>query len=172
MSRVSAHGAARCRPVTTYTMDELVSASGVPERTIRQYVGEGFLPRAEYRGKDTVYGDFHLLGLRAILKLREQGVWRVSALRVRMAALPPDALREFVEGAPPAPAPAPSPPPEPEPAMSPVPAPTEPPAFAPLGERWTHVPLLPGMVLLVRDDAPELVTRLAAEIRERYALGG
>jgi hypothetical protein len=97
-------------------------------------------------------------------------------------------LREYVKRTDP---PAPEPPPPPPPVDPPVldGEPVEPRAKLPRGSstqtdldasprsaradlpdgpRWILAPLLPGMVLMVRDDAAPLVRRAAAEIVERY----
>jgi DNA-binding transcriptional MerR regulator len=39
------------------------------------------------------------------------------------------------------------------------------------GQRYSLVPLLPGMILMVRDDAPSIVRRAALEIVDRYGAG-
>ena len=149
-----------------YTIKQLVSASGYPERSIRHYILEGMLPRPPYRGKDTVYSDLHLIRLRAITKLRreQKTMHRLEPLRAWFKAKSGEEIESFVTGVPLA-LPAPAPPPEPPP---PAPAPT-PASELPLSsERWLHLPLVPGMVLLVKEGAPAIVTRLAAEIREKY----
>jgi hypothetical protein len=93
-------------------------------------------------------------------------VSRVAELKARMAAWEREQqaqqaqrdAADAVANAPP-PEPAPSPPiAPPAPKLSPLP-----------GARFRHVPLLPGMELVVRDDASDLVNRLAAEIHARYA---
>ena len=152
-----------------YTIKQLVAASHCPERSIRQYVLEGMLPRAPYRGKDTVYGDDHLIALRAITKLRkEQKMHRLAPLRAWFAGKSREEIAAFVTGAPITPATppsAPSHPIEPEP-LAPVTDPAPEPVLA--GEKWAHLPLLPGMVLLVREGAPAVVARMAEEIRAKY----
>ncbi len=114
-----------CRPVREYTIKQLVSASGYPERSIRQYIVEGMLPRPPYRGKDTVYSDEHLTRLGAI----QQGSPRAevdasprAASRVVQGEVARRDRVPFVTGVPLAP-PATAPPPEPPPvAVAPAPA--------------------------------------------------
>lgn len=158
-------------------MKQLVEASGFPERSIREYVLQGMVPRPPYHGKDTLYGDVQLTALRAIAKLREEHrMFRIAPLRAWFDAKSPEEVEAFVTGVPlvqaaqaaPPPAPPPAPPAAP-PEEAPVTAP-EPP-LAGVGERWIHLPLVPGMTLLVRDGAPEVVARLAEEIRAKYAIG-
>src|SRR5580693_2876528 len=130
---VRANGRSLCRPVRTFTIKELVAASGYPERSIRHYVQEGFLPRTEYRGKDTLYGDVHHTALRAITKLRrEQKMYRLAPLRAWFAGKTPAEIESFVTGVPIAP---PAPEPEPAPA-APEPPPEPPRAEMSAGERW------------------------------------
>src|SRR5208282_6002320 len=83
-------------------------ASGFPERSIRQYVLEGMVPRPKYRGKDTLYGDAQLIALRAIAKLRkEQRMFRLAPLRAWFAGKSASEIEAFVTGVPvAAPAPA------------------------------------------------------------------
>ena len=154
--------------MATYTIKQLVSVSRYPERSIHQYVVEGMLPRTEYHGKDTLYGDVHLVALRAITKLRdEHKMHRLAPLRAWFAGKSREEIEAFVTGIPIAP-PASAPAPEPAPAAQETRALPSEPAVA--GERWVHLPLVPGMILLVRDGAPEVVTRLAGEIRAKYAV--
>jgi hypothetical protein len=144
----------------TYTISELVAASGYPARTIRQYIQNRVLARPPNHGKSTLYGESYVAALRAIRKLRdERQASRYEDLRAWFAGKSLAQIESFVTGVPVAPAPPPAPP------KVNVPAPAIP------GERWVHVPLVPGMVLLVRDGAPDVVTRLAAEIRAKYASG-
>ena len=160
--------------MATYTTKQLVSASGFPERSIRQYVLEGMVPRPKYRGKDTLYGDAQLIALRAIAKLRkEQRMFRLAPLRAwfagksasenrgvrngrsgrsasarRSGGATRGATRRAAGG---------------EERTTRL-------AAARRGGTWIHLPLVPGMTLLVRDGAPEVVTRLAGEIRAKYGV--
>jgi hypothetical protein len=156
--------------VATFTIKQLVTASGYPERSIRHYVQLGIVPRPPYHGKDTLYADAQLTALRAITKLRdEHRIFRIAPLVAWFEGKSPDAIEAFVNGvAFPPPAPSALPPPAPPP----PPAPTTPSPPNPLatGKRWIHVPLVAGMVLLVPDGAPEIALRLADEIRAKYAL--
>jgi len=57
-----------------YTMDELVSLSGFPRRTIRYYIQEGLLDPPSGRGRGGFYYDSHLDKLRLIRSLQEKGL--------------------------------------------------------------------------------------------------
>jgi hypothetical protein len=50
-----------------------------------------------------------------------------------------------------------------------LPAPSDD-APLPAGPRWALLPLLPGMVLMVREDAASVVKRAASEIIDRYGV--
>ena len=54
-----------------YKLDELAKAAGTSPRTVRYYVQRGLLPPPVFRGKDSAYGEDHLVRLRAIKKLQE-----------------------------------------------------------------------------------------------------
>jgi DNA-binding transcriptional MerR regulator len=55
----------------TYKIEELAAEAGVSPRTVRYYVQRGLLPAPEFRGKDTAYGQAHLLRLHAIKRLQQ-----------------------------------------------------------------------------------------------------
>jgi DNA-binding transcriptional MerR regulator len=55
-----------------WKLDELAERAGVSPRTIRYYVQRGLLPAPTFRGRDTAYGEEHLLRLRAIKRLQER----------------------------------------------------------------------------------------------------
>lgn len=59
---------------TELTIEELADAAEVPVRTIRYYIAEKLLEGPAARGKAAVYGEDHLLRLRLIRALSEQGV--------------------------------------------------------------------------------------------------
>ncbi|MCC7140758.1 MAG: MerR family transcriptional regulator [Candidatus Eisenbacteria bacterium] len=52
----------------TYSIQELVQASGVPRRTVRYYVQLGLIPAPEGAGRGHYYRDEHL---RRLIRLRE-----------------------------------------------------------------------------------------------------
>lgn len=54
----------------TYKLEELAAAAGVSPRTVRYYVQRGLLNAPDFRGKDTAYGEEHLLRLQAIKRLQ------------------------------------------------------------------------------------------------------
>ena len=75
--------------MSTYTIDELAAASGVPSRTIRHYQSERVLPPPQRRGRTAVYTQEHRERLRLIGQLQGRGL-SLRAIR--------DALDEVERG--------------------------------------------------------------------------
>ncbi len=157
--------------MATYTPSQLAEASGVPDRSIRRYVYEGILAFTPYRGKKTTYDEIHLWGLYAMNRLRAEGVYRLDEFKARLSGRSLDELVAIARGTPSSPvgkgatviaSPAPS-----AVAME-APAATVNAPPPPAEPRVRRIPLLPGMELVVREDATDLVKRLAAEIHASY----
>lgn len=53
-----------------YTLDELAKLAGLKPRTVRFYIAQGLLPKADFAGAATRYTDSHLERLRLIKRLR------------------------------------------------------------------------------------------------------
>ena len=53
----------------TLRMRDLIEATGVTDRMVRQYIQRGVLPRASGRGTGPVYSEDHLVRLRAVRRL-------------------------------------------------------------------------------------------------------
>jgi DNA-binding transcriptional MerR regulator len=70
---------------STYTIDELAAAAGLPSRTVRHYQWVGALPPPERNGRVGLYRQAHLDRLRLIARLQERGL-HLRAIR--------DALRQ------------------------------------------------------------------------------
>jgi DNA-binding transcriptional MerR regulator len=150
-------------------MNELVAQTGVAARTIREYMRLGILPRPEGYGMAARYSREHLLRLWAIASLRADG-FLLDQVKARLAQMTPRQLAKYAPRPPraeeeEAPPPAPEPEPANEKALEKTPA--EAPSL-PNATRWVIAPLLPGLALMVRDDASPIVRRAAAEIAERY----
>jgi DNA-binding transcriptional MerR regulator len=174
-----------------YTIDQVARAAGITRRCVRVYVEKGLLPAPVFRGKATTYSEAWLTRLKAIRRLIQVDRLALEDIRRRLAKLSPSEIAALAGVPCPAPgpedahtaaAPAAVPPAgQPAPAearVAPTAAPSspagEPPAVEaggpPLGgERWDHVPLLPGLELHLRSDATALVRRIAAEIVAQYA---
>ncbi len=57
-----------------FSMDELVEASGMTDRTIRYYIEQGLLQNARGRGRSSYYTTEHLERLTRIADLRDRGL--------------------------------------------------------------------------------------------------
>ena len=143
-----------------YRISDLVKATGMSERAIRFYVQNGLLPPATRHGRGHNYTEEHLVRVRAIRRLRGEGL-NVRQMRARLARI--SAADHAILGAPLPDARGSSAAAEkgtlhgaPEEAVS-------------GGESWRRVTLLPGLEIHVRADATPFVLRTAAEIRERYS---
>ena len=74
-----------------YTIADLEAASGVNRRNIHFYIQQGLVPPAAGAGLGARYGDEHLLRLRAIPVLRNQGL-RLDEIREKLAGMESGAL--------------------------------------------------------------------------------
>lgn len=134
----------------SYTIAALAKAAGVTVRTARFYFAEGIVQRPVPRGPATRYTEDQLLRVRAVKKLRFEGM-RLPEIKRRLPSMALDELRALVD----------------PPSAPPVP--TAPSLAADLSmERWDHATLLPGLELRVRSDAGPLVQRIAREIVAAY----
>ncbi len=82
--------------VKTYDIQELVTESGVPRRTIYFYVQQGILPPPEGAGLAAHYNEEHLLRLRLIPALRRQGL-RLDEIRARFGKMGLEEMRRMQE---------------------------------------------------------------------------
>ena len=79
----------------TYDIQQLVTASGVPRRTIYFYVQQGLLPPPNGAGLAAHYTEDHLLRLRMIPTLRDQGM-RLDEIRTRFTGMSADEMRSVL----------------------------------------------------------------------------
>ena len=75
---------------TEWKLAELAAEAGVSPRTVRYYVQRGLLSAPAFKGPDTVYGEEHLLRLKAIRVLQARFL-PLDAIQVELARLSPDA---------------------------------------------------------------------------------
>jgi DNA-binding transcriptional MerR regulator len=83
----------------TFTLDDLVEATGIEARTIRSYIERGLLPSAQSRGRAASYTTDHLDRLRVIKVLRR--AWpnlALSDIRIRLQQLSAENIRALAEG--------------------------------------------------------------------------
>ena len=137
------------------TVRDVMARTGVNPITLRSWIRRAIVPHGRGRARGTRYSEEHVLRILAVQSLRAKGlgleqvanrVWRMSD--EELAAFAPASSNSAT-------------PPAPIAAKTPVAYP-----YRPL--QW--VPLIPGLTLLVDGECGELVTRLAQEIVERYAV--
>ena len=80
-----------------WKLEELAERAAVSPRTVRYYVQRGLLPSPVFRGRDTMYGEHHLLRLRAIRKLQERFL-PLDAIEVELSRLGDVELESIVKG--------------------------------------------------------------------------
>ncbi len=144
---------------TEWKLTELAEAVGVSPRTVRYYVQRGLLPAPPFRGPDTVYGEEHLLRLKAIRVLQARFL-PLDAIQVELQRLTPEALRALADSEVPPPSLPPAPAPEPVPARAPRRDAPPPPVT-----RWQRWELAPGLELHLADTADEKTRALAERVR-------
>ena len=146
-----------------WKLTELAEEAGVSPRTVRYYVQRGLLPAPPFKGPDTVYGEEHLLRLKAIRALQAKFL-PLDAIQVELTRLSPEELRALVDAAPPSPAPVSPPAPPLPPAPQPVKA--EPADSPPVQvTSWRRWELAPGLELHLADSADEKTRALAERVR-------
>ncbi|AKQ69313.1 Transcriptional regulator, MerR family [Myxococcus hansupus] len=148
---------------TEWKLAELAEAVGVSSRTVRYYVQRGLLPAPPFRGPDTVYGEEHLVRLKAIRVLQARFL-PLDAIQVELQRLPLDELRRLAESDA-----TPTPPVYAQPApatVAPMPTARRPDAGLNRYERWE---LLPGLELHVSEAADTKTRALAERVRALIA---
>jgi DNA-binding transcriptional MerR regulator len=164
-----------------YTKADLIERSGLPDRTLRNYMDRGLLPRATGHGLAAEYTEEHMVRAVAIGRMRAKGM-QIDAIAEHIARWSTAKFRRFVAATEPeAPRPAQSPSRALLPADGPRSAGSEattlPPsahlepvadALLPEGRSFRMVPLLPGLTLMLDHEAAPIVRRIAAEISARY----
>jgi DNA-binding transcriptional MerR regulator len=147
-----------------WKLTELAKEAGVSPRTVRYYVQRGLLPAPPFKGPDTVYGEEHLLRLKAIRALQAKFL-PLDAIQVELARLGPEELKALAE-TPPPPLPAPVPAPAPAAPPSPSPKKAEPPDSSLAGvTSWRRWELAPGLELHLADTADAKTRALAERVR-------
>jgi len=144
-----------------WKLAELASEVGVSPRTVRYYVQRGLLPAPPFKGPDTVYGEEHLVRLKAIRVLQARFL-PLDAIQVELTRLSLDELRKLGESD------ATPRPPEVAPRESEAPPPMAPPAVLPrptVVTRYQRWELIPGLELHVSDSADARVRALAERVR-------
>ncbi|NMO17690.1 MerR family transcriptional regulator [Pyxidicoccus fallax] len=150
---------------TEWKLAELAEEAGVSPRTVRYYVQRGLLPAPPFRGPDTVYGEEHLIRLKAIRVLQARFL-PLDAIQVELQRLSLDELRKLAASEA-----TPTPPAYDGPVVPriigdpPVPAPgvvSPKPTVMARYQRWE---LAPGLELHVSEGADAKVRALAERVR-------
>jgi DNA-binding transcriptional MerR regulator len=144
---------------TEWKLTELAKEAGVSPRTVRYYVQRGLLPAPPFKGPDTVYGEEHLLRLKAIRALQAKFL-PLDAIQVELTRLSPEELRALVDAAPPSPEPAPPPPPAPRPVKA-----EHADSLSAEVTSWRRWELAPGLELHLADTADAKTRALAERMR-------
>lgn len=151
-----------------WKLTELAEAAGVSPRTVRYYVQRGLLPAPPFKGPDTVYGEDHLVRLKAIRVLQARFL-PLDAIQVELMRLGPDELKALAEADPtqvPPPAAAERAEPVPAPPALPGPVKDEAPAPSSAGvTSWRRWELAPGLELHLADTADAKTRALAERVR-------
>lgn len=79
-----------------YTIQELCEQSGFPRRTIHFYSQQGIIPPPSGAGLAATYDDQHLLRLRLVPVLRQQGL-RLDEIRIRLNQTPVSELSRLLD---------------------------------------------------------------------------
>lgn len=144
-----------------WKLDELAEKAGVSPRTIRYYVQRGLLPAPTFRGRDTAYGEEHLLRLRAIKRLQERfmPLDAIEGMLARHDAEGIEKIASAIDEVAPRAKPATRAPVEAEPSRG---------APATRAARWM---LAPGLQILLDDDADDATKKLAHDLIEHAQKG-
>lgn len=128
-----------------YSIRQLAKLGGISPDTIREWVKRGLLPRVRFAGRSTRYGDAHLQRIRAIKRLKGEGLALVD-VGTRLATMTPQDIQVLLQPVPAAP-----PPPA---------APTFP------AENWKRLVLCPGLELHIADTAVH--KRMAQQVYDDF----
>jgi DNA-binding transcriptional MerR regulator len=143
------------------TLEQLAHAARLTPRAVRYYIERGLLPSAEPKGRNTRYSRDLVPRLLAIAELRLQGM-RLDPIKRKLASMSRDEMEKLAptaapQGSPPAPRVLPGG------FLGPYR-----PALGHGSERWDHVGICPGVVLMVRGEADAEAWRVAREIVELF----
>ena len=144
-----------------WKLTELAAEAGVSPRTVRYYVQRGLLPAPPFKGPDTVYGEEHLVRLKAIRALQARFL-PLDAIQVELARLSPEEIKALAHAGPALP---------PRPGC--VPPQEHLPPVGPTGPlppsdgvtHWRRWELVPGLELHLLDTADEKTRALAEHLR-------
>ncbi|MFT3770625.1 MAG: MerR family transcriptional regulator [Minicystis sp.] len=146
----------------TFTLADLVREANIGRRTLASYIRRGALPKTKLRGPLPAYDEAFLTRLKAVIRLRREGV-RIDDIGARLEHATAAEIA-YLAGEGPAPQ-------QPAPA-TPAPA-TAITATAGDGfDRWERCTLYPGLELHVAAGADEAAQRMARAIRTMFGPQG
>ncbi|MCY2958543.1 MAG: MerR family transcriptional regulator [Planctomycetota bacterium] len=84
----------------SYSLTDLASLTGIPERTIRSYIGRGLLPPPDGRGRAATYGASHLESLLFLQRVRASVPYELplAVLDKLLRYLPPEQIGRVARG--------------------------------------------------------------------------
>ena len=84
----------------SYSLSDLASLTGIPERTIRSYIGRGLLPPPDGRGRAASYGPEHLERLQFFQRVRAAVPYEVplAMLEKLLNDLPSEQITRIARG--------------------------------------------------------------------------
>jgi DNA-binding transcriptional MerR regulator len=165
--------------VKTYSMDELIALTNFSARTVRHYIGLRMIAKPVLAGSATRYPRETLGKLQAIRECRQSQKITIHGIKRALRALTAEEIENWAwevdPNEPPAPPPVtvamvvapPAPAVSPAPEVKPLPVEEG----LELGEKWVQVPLVPGLLLMMREGAGEMTARMAREIQKKYRAG-
>ena len=162
MSGLTVRGVSTTNTRKEWKLTELAEAAGVSPRTVRYYVQRGLLPAPPFKGPDTVYGEDHLIRLKAIRVLQARFL-PLDAIQVELLRLGPDELKALAESDPTAVTSSTSAPAAPA-LPEPVKAEASPSPSSPVTS-WRRWELAPGLELQLADTADAKTRALAERVR-------
>jgi DNA-binding transcriptional MerR regulator len=85
---------------STYSLSALASLTGIPERTIRSYIGRGLLPPPDGRGRAASYAAEHLERLQFLQRVRAAVPYELPLALVEklLKDLPPEQIARIARG--------------------------------------------------------------------------
>jgi DNA-binding transcriptional MerR regulator len=84
----------------TYSLGDLADLTGIPERTIRSYIGRNLLPPPDGRGRAASYGPAHLESLQFLQRVRAAVPYELplAVLERLLRELPPEQIARIARG--------------------------------------------------------------------------
>ncbi len=135
---------------TEYDIQTLVELSGVPRRNVYFYTQQAIIPPPSSAGLAARYTDVHLLRLRLIPVLRQQGL-RLDEIRRQLDSLDLEGLRQRLAEVQ-------------QPASPPTPLPVIRKESESAGRRFIHYPLPAELTLVVPSDLKPEEQRRVSEL--------